>query len=47
VRTSEWWDKRVEIGEQNYFQQMAKFATPDPQLYDICYILDNGERIRL
>ena len=34
-RTSEGWEKLLEIGKQNFFKEMAKFATPDAHLYDV------------
>jgi|SRR6516225_2814852 ribosome-binding ATPase YchF (GTP1/OBG family) len=39
-KTSESWQKLVEVGKSSYFAEMGKFAQPDAHLYEVCYLLD-------
>ena len=36
-KSSEGWQKLV---GSSYFDEMRKFGTPDPHLYEVCYLLD-------
>jgi Antibiotic biosynthesis monooxygenase len=39
-KTSENWEKLLEVGKSSYFAEMGKFAKPDAHLYEVCYQLD-------
>jgi hypothetical protein len=42
-KTSEDWQQLVEVGRSSYFVEMGKFAKPDDQLYEVCYVLDKTQ----
>jgi hypothetical protein len=39
-KTSENWERLLEIGKSSYFVEMGKFGKPDAHLYEVCYQID-------
>jgi len=39
-KSSENWEKLLEVGRSSYFVEMGKFGKPDLHLYEVCYQLD-------
>ena len=39
-KNGESWENLFRIGSGSWFREMAKYAKPDPHLYEVCYLLD-------
>src|SRR6516225_7066292 len=39
-KTSENWERLLEIGKSSYFVEMGKFGKPDAHHYEVCYQID-------
>ena len=40
LKTSENWEKLLEVGKSSYFAETGRFGRPDAHLYEVCYQLD-------
>ena len=43
-KSAESWENLFRIGSESWFREMAKCATPDAHLYEVCYLLDKTDK---
>lgn len=43
-KSSENWENLFRIGSESWFREMAKYAKPDANLYEVCYLLDKADK---
>jgi hypothetical protein len=43
-KSAENWENLFRIGSESWFREIAKYATPDAHLYEVCYLLDKTDK---
>lgn len=43
-KKAEDWEALFRIGSESWFREMAKYAKPDANLYEVCYLLDRTDQ---